>query len=256
MKTYISLFDYSGNWPAYFAAAGNDVILLDIKNGFDINQFESVEDVFDIIEDCDGIIAAPPCTDFAVSGAQYWNKKDLNGTTQKSLDLVYQVMKFADLFQPTDPEFDGSFFWVFENPVGRLPKLIPEIGKAYYFDPCDFAGYLDLTDSDHNELDRLRKKDGIGITAEENDFIISCNAYTKKTGLWGCFNRNIEIKRIEPVKCAPQGSFTQRLGGKSEKTKELRSVTPLGFAKAFYQANFDWCEYDINDMSYESLFNN
>jgi hypothetical protein len=27
------------------------------------------------------------------------------------------------------------------------------------------------------------------------------------------------------------------LGGKSERTKELRSITPKGFAKAFYDAN-------------------
>jgi hypothetical protein len=28
-----------------------------------------------------------------------------------------------------------------------------------------------------------------------------------------------------------------KLGGKSEKTKELRSMTPLGFAESFYLAN-------------------
>lgn len=28
-----------------------------------------------------------------------------------------------------------------------------------------------------------------------------------------------------------------KLGGKSERTKELRSMTPLGFAKAFFEAN-------------------
>jgi hypothetical protein len=28
-----------------------------------------------------------------------------------------------------------------------------------------------------------------------------------------------------------------QLGGKSERTKKLRSVTPQGFAKAFFEAN-------------------
>ena len=32
----------------------------------------------------------------------------------------------------------------------------------------------------------------------------------------------------------PQG---QKLGGKSERTKELRSMTPMGFARAFCAAN-------------------
>lgn len=34
-----------------------------------------------------------------------------------------------------------------------------------------------------------------------------------------------------------QGSYIQLWGGKSERTKELRSVTPSGFSKAFYESN-------------------
>jgi len=42
---------------------------------------------------------------------------------------------------------------------------------------------------------------------------------------------------VEPVKVCEQGSWLQKLGGKSEKTKTLRSATPMGFARAFYEAN-------------------
>ena len=37
----------------------------------------------------------------------------------------------------------------------------------------------------------------------------------------------------------------QKYGGKSERTKELRSETPMGFAYAFYEANhgpYEECE--------------
>lgn len=90
-------------------------------------------------------------------------------------------------------------FWVLENPVGRLSRYI---GKPrMYFNPCDYG-----------------------------------NPYTKKTCLWGKFN--IPKKNpVEPIKVCSQGSWLQKLGGKSAKTKELRSVTPAGFAKAFYEAN-------------------
>ena len=42
---------------------------------------------------------------------------------------------------------------------------------------------------------------------------------------------------VEPIRSCPQGSWVQQLGGKSEKTKMLRSTTPPGFAKAFFEAN-------------------
>lgn len=235
----LTLFDYSGIWAKPFWDAGWDVIQLDIKHGNDILQFKSAEDVFDWgIPEAHGIIAAPPCTDFTVSGAQYWPKKDANGTTSKSLELVRQVQRFADMLRPTDPEFDEPFFWAIENPVGRMGKLAG-LDKPHYFDPYQFAGWLDLTGDDLAWLDQIRAKNGQGVTWEETEHIIKCNAYTKKTGLWGEFNRELQLRPVDPVKCAPQGSFTQRYGGKSDKTKEERSHTPEGFALAFFQANQD-----------------
>jgi hypothetical protein len=43
----------------------------------------------------------------------------------------------------------------------------------------------------------------------------------------------------DPVACENYGSSTQhrKLGGKSMKTKNIRSATPRGFAEAVYQAN-------------------
>ena len=60
--------------------------------------------------------------------------------------------------------------------------------------------------------------------------------YTKKTLLWGSFAVP-EPNRVEPIRSCKQGSWIQKLGGKSEKTKTLRSITPPGFAKAFFEAN-------------------
>lgn len=238
--TLLTLFDYSGLWAKPFWDAGWDVIQMDIKHGQDLNQFKSVEDVFDWgINEVHGIIAAPPCTDFASSGAQYWPKKDANGTTAKSLELVRQVQRFANLFAPTDLDCEEVFFWAVENPVGRMGKLAG-LDKPYYWQPHQFAGYLNPDDATLMELERIREKDGKEVTREESQFVIDWNCYTKKTGLWGQFNRDLIQRNIDPVKCAPQGSFTQRLGGKSDKTKEERSHTPEGFAQAFYEAN---CEY-------------
>jgi hypothetical protein len=192
-KVILSLFDYSGNWSSPYKEAGYDVYQVDIKSGINILNL-TTDDLPDSIY---GILAAPPCTDFAGSGAQYWKVKDLDGRTDFSLSLIDKVLELVDVYDP--------HFWVLENPVGRLQILRPNIGKPWYFNPNEFAGYLD----------------------DES------NCYTKKTGLWGKFNK--PIKKELPV--SSEGSWIMKLGGKSERTKELRSMTPLGFAKAFYESN-------------------
>lgn len=253
-RTLLSLYDYSGIWAKPFWDAGWNVIQMDLKHGQDILQFQSVEDVWDWgVNTVDGIIAAPPCTEFTVSGAQFWKAKDEDGRTQEALKLVYQVQRFASLFTPTDPDYDGPFFWAMENPVGRLPKLIPEIGQPTYFNPYEYAGYLQPSKKVLSRLSQIRSKGGIDVTNEESDFVVDWEAYTKKTGLWGNFNKNLVKKPVPQVKCSMQGSFTQRLGGKSIKTKEERSYTPLGFAIAFFEANKDYRDYDRDEWAVEGI---
>ncbi len=87
-------------------------------------------------------------------------------------------------------------FWALENPIGRLRRWLgkPEM----YFNPCDYG-----------------------------------DPYTKKTCLWGDFNRPIK----SPVKPILGSYLHKRYGGKSERTKIMRSITPSGFANAFFEAN-------------------
>ncbi len=91
-------------------------------------------------------------------------------------------------------------WWVLENPVGRLQRWL---GKPrMMFDPCDYG-----------------------------------DAYTKRTCLWGEFKEPLMTRRVEPERVSSQGSWLMKLGGASDRTKELRSVTPPGFARAFFEAN-------------------
>lgn len=252
MKTLLSLFDYSGAWSEPFADAGWFVIRIDSKiefpdnfstfntNILEINAEWMYENIFENCETVDGVLSAVPCTDFAVSGSRHWKKKD---ATKKTLfgdfnrldifkELVLQTIRIIDICQP---DFDAM-----ENPVGRLSTLFPELGKPMYFDPYEFAGHLNPSPEDLSRLNEIRAKNGKGITGKEFEFILEKNAYTKRTGLWGNFNRKLEKAPIEPVKGAPTGTPFQRLGGTSAKTKSIRSQTPAGFAKAFFEANKDY----------------
>lgn len=217
MKTLLSLFDYTGNWAQPFLNSGWNVILCDIKHERnknvdyvttfgDISEFNTefmYENIFQNFGTIDGILAAAPCTDFAVSGARHFKEKDEDGRTDKSVEIVYQTLRIIDLCMPD--------FWVIENPISRIHKLVPEIGEpVMYFNPCDFG-----------------------------------EPYTKKTALYGKFNTNLKQNRVEPT----EGSKMHKLyGGKSEKTKELRSVTPMGFARAFCEANKDWDSSHIGEQ--------
>jgi hypothetical protein len=195
--TILSLFDHSGVWSEPYRRAGFNVIQVDLKHGVDVLTLKASD-----LPPVFGILAAPPCTDFSVSGAQYWKAKDADGRTAVSLALVDKTL---ELVRELKPEF-----WVLENPVGRLPKLRPEIGTPYYFHPYEFAGFADDPETER---------------------------YTKKTGLWGEFNRDLEKLPLEPIRVCSQGSWIQALGGKSDRTKELRSKTPTGFARSFCRAN-------------------
>lgn len=201
-KTILSLFDFSGNWSRPYADAGANVVQLDLKHGVDIMDIDCAwlsENVLEPFGTVDAILAAPPCTDFAVSGAKHWKKKAnesvLPGFKQLdiNIELAKQVLRCIEYLQPD--------WWAVEQPVGRLHKLLPEFGKPWFWQPWWYG-----------------------------------DPWTKKTALYGNFNRNLVRNEVTPIR-HKWGSWMMRLGGKSAKTKELRSTTPEGFCRAFYAAN-------------------
>mgnify|MGYP001412418164 CR=1 FL=1 len=183
-RLILSLCDFSGAWSLPYREAGYDVRKVDLKLGGDIRLLEFPGEVH-------GILAAPPCTAFAGSGAQYWPAKDADGRTLDGLALVDACLRLVAVCRPR--------WWALENPVGRLRRWLGP--PRYIFDPCDHG-----------------------------------DPYTKRTCLWGDFTPPARSP-VEPERVSPQGSWVQRLGGSSERTKELRSVTPAGFARAFFDAN-------------------
>jgi site-specific DNA-cytosine methylase len=142
-----------------------------------------------------GVLAAPPCDHFSVSGAQYWKAKDADGRTAEALAVVDACLDIVFMVGPD--------WWALENPVGRLRRMRgAELGDVrLIFDPCDYG-----------------------------------DPYTKRTLLWGRFNLP-KPRPVTPIRTTTQGSWVQMYGGKSERTKRARSVTPPGFARAFFEVN-------------------
>lgn len=201
-NTIISLFDYSGNWSRPYREAGFNIIQIDIKLGIDIFTWD-----YSNIKECYGILAAVPCTDYALSGAKWFAQKDKGGRTMESNKLVIKVKEIIDYFKPS--------FYAIENPMSRIHKLNPWMGQPRLkFNPYDYAMY------DPNPED---------------------SAYQKETWLWGQFNipakRPLENPGFLKGIVNKGGCLHNKYGGKSERTKTMRSITPLGFAYAFYEVN-------------------
>lgn len=211
MKVLLSLFDHSGNASLPYRKNGWVVFQMELKHGCNLLTFDwkAFIDMILLSNDveCIGIIAPAPCTDYAISGAKHFAAKDADGRTVISQLLVEVTKQIIDYCEAT-----GKLqFWYMENPMSRIHKLNPWMGEVKFkFNPCDFAG--------HNKTSEDCERD----------------RYNKMTWLWGMFNKPL-LNRLEPVYKENPG--WKLYGGKSERTKELRSITPMGFCWAFYKKN-------------------
>lgn len=205
MSRVLSLFDRSGEWPRPYAEAGGQVLTIDILPPLPGTMYAGREHLQADVRALASlgralpvggvVLLAPPCTEFAVSGARWFAAKDADGRTAAAVELVRCALAIVAQLRPRA--------WALENPTGRLVRLVPELGRPRLsFNPCDYG-----------------------------------DPYTKRTHLWGDFCPDLPRSPVEPVRVCSQGSWVQKLGGKSERTKTLRSTTPAGFARAFWEAN-------------------
>lgn len=234
-KLLFSIFDHSGNsCEPYRRDPDWTVVQIDIKHGIDVltwdykSAFE--KHIYYSTMPSVGIIMMPPCTDYALSGARHFAQKDADGTTAKSQLLVAKCKEIIDYFE----NLGILEFWQLENPMSRIHTLNPWLGSPRLkFDPCDYSEYSVCAEraSIIREFSSIEMSNA---TKEQLQEIFDAGLYNKSTWIWGSFNIP-EKKRIEPIYKENPG--WKLYGGKSERTKELRSITPKGFCQAFYEAN-------------------
>lgn len=164
----------TGSWSRFYAEAGYPVAVIDLP--VDVRFLHHPGPVH-------GILAAPPCTMFANSGAR-WPR-----TEEQIRDALSIVDACLRLVVTCKPEW-----WALENPVGKLRRWLGP--PAMYFDPCDYG-----------------------------------DPYTKKTALWGEFTAPIKAP-VEPITPNPIHFMSP-----GPDRARMRSITPAGFARAFFEAN-------------------
>lgn len=208
----LSLFDYTGNWAKPWADYGYSIFTHDLKMPATEYMFDERMHLqgdiltfnYTKLPKIDVILAAPDCTHFALSGAKHFAAKDADGRTDQAMDLVRRTLEIINYCKPR--------VWALENPASRIHKLVPALGSPKLkFQPWEYGGLVDPPET-----------------------------YWKQTWLWGQFNLP-DKHPVTPMERDANGltKWYNAVGGKSEKTKAHRSKTPMGFAKAFAEANYE-----------------
>lgn len=221
----VSLFDESGNMERPWAEAGDTVYCVDIQNANKSPEKVGKGIIYylnwDLMNDRslsrlaafrpDVIFGFPPCTDLAVSGAAWFaaKRKKNPKIQEEAVALARQVEKLGDICASP---------WFAENPVSVLSSLWRK--PDHSFQPYEYGGYLSEDD----------------VHPRWPDYIAPRDRYRKKTCLWT--GNGFVMPPIRSVG-DPGSDSTQhlKLGGKSVKTKQIRSETPRGFALAVREAN-------------------
>ena len=158
-------------------------------------------------------MAFPVCTDMAVSGAAHFKRKaEANPFFQA--DAVGHATAVSRMFNGM------AIPYFIENPVSVLATMWRK--PDHYFHPWHYGGYIPDAEAYHPRWP---------------EYIAPYDGYPKKTCLWTGGGFKMPSQRHAYI---PHGGYSKqhlKLGGKSQRTKDIRSATPRGFAIAIYEAN-------------------
>lgn len=209
MKIILDLCGGTGAWSNFYKENGYDVRVITLPD-YDVLTYEPPENVY-------GILAAPPCTMFSIARNDTTAK--IKRDMRKGMETVNACLRIIhtclyDKYRVNE----GLKFWALENPhSGYLKRFLGS--PPFIFDPSEYG-----------------------------------DNHSKKTALWGMFNEpkkttgkllvakgdeNNYVKSVEKFfdqkkHLIPEG-YREKTG-LSMRTV-VRSITPQGFAKAFYEAN-------------------
>jgi hypothetical protein len=227
MKKAVFLFDKTGIMAQPWARAGylcycfdgqhpegvtlgDEPLVLNVGMWFDGET--DVERIVKVVgPSAEFVFGFPECTHLAVSGAAHFAKK-------RAADPLFQDKAMALVRMVENVGNAYSCPWAIENPVSVISSMWRR--PDFTFDPFEFGGFLPEGDVHPSYPEYIKPRD----------------AYPKKTCIWAGGGFIEPEKRPVPVD-AGYSDQHNRLGGKSLRTKNIRSATPRGFALATFHAN-------------------
>src|SRR3990167_7569598 len=234
-KIILDLCGGTGSWARPYKETGDDVRTLTLPD-FDVRDWKNTwlgkyeAPVY-------GILAAPPCTMFSFARTNAKKQRDLKEGMEcirACLDIIWSFMETIGDTRNKKP-FTLKF-WALENPYFGLLKNF--LGKPVFtFDPWEFGdGYQKRTAlwGHFNEP----KKNPIPMTkeakakAKTNSYLHTMGNSTnrgKPPSIWA-------KKDLIKFDMLPSKDIHPEAFGKFDR-QTRRSITPQGFAQAFFEAN-------------------
>jgi len=227
----LSLYDFTGEALKPWADAGYECYAFDIQHTGNMEVFPDSGGIIHYeyadLHDTETLLALreefmdkpvvfgmafPVCTDMAVSGAAHFKRK-----AERDPDFQTKAVRHAIWCSWLFNGLEIPFF--IENPVSVLATMWRK--PDHRFHPYEYGGYIPDDQIEHPRWP---------------EYIAPRDAYPKKTCLWTGKGFVMPKKVSVTVK---KGYAKQhlKLGGKSQRTKDIRSATPRGFAIAIYEAN-------------------
>lgn len=207
-KIILDLCGGTGAWSKPYSNSRYDVRNITLPD-YDVRNYKPPKNVY-------GILAAPPCPMFSMARNDKTTK--VKRDFKKGLETVEACLKIiwecrCDKIRNTETSLK---FWALENPRGYLRWFLGN--PPFTFHPFEYG-----------------------------------DPYTKETDVWGIFNIP-EKNPTMPLRFGNYGTFVKEVehfehlkenqipDGYKEKTglkkkSILRSITPSGFAIAFFEAN-------------------
>ena len=229
----ISLYDFTGEALKPWAEAGYSCYAFDIQHSLsdpevqtfdgggsitynyadlhDHNWLNAIHSEFSDKPVVFGM-AFPVCTDMAVSGAAHFKRK-----AERDPEFQVKAVGYAKWCAWLFDSLSVPYF--VENPVSVLATQWRKPDHSFH--PYEYGGYIHDDQAEHPRWP---------------EYIAAKDAYPKKTCLWT--GNGFVMPWTDPVQ--PEQGYSKqhkKLGGKSQRTKDIRSATPRGFAKAVYEFN-------------------
>lgn len=217
-KIILDLCGGTGSWAKPYKDNGYTVLTLTLPD-FNVEDWFLDKQFVELLQSntIHGILAAPPCTMFSIArndttALEKRNLKKGIRTVQACLDIVHEC-----LYNPYRVDKNSLKFWALENPAsGYLRRFLGN--PPFIFDPSEYG-----------------------------------DNHTKKTALWGMFNEPKKTTKAITLK-GDENNYVKSVEKYFDEKKHLipegyrektglsmrtvvRSITPQGFAEAFYKAN-------------------
>ena len=237
-KIILDLCGGTGSWSLPYKDAGYKVITITLPD-YDVRKtilkdghitFVGKDKSHLVIANAVyGILAAPPCTMFSFARTNAKKPRDLKEgmeCVRACLDIIWSCMEVK---QDTTKKTLPLKFWALENPYFGFLKSF--LGKpAFIFDPWEFGdGYQKRTAlwGNFNEP----KKNPIPMT-EEAKAKAKTNSHIHKLK-YPVAGRDDEMIKFDML--ASKDIHSEAFGVLDRQAR--RSITPQGFAKAFFEVN-------------------